>query len=244
MCAAGVAPAEREQRPLLVHCPEVEAVVGMRSGHEQLRSDDVESVGVVLRVSVQQLGVLIDLPEDDLAVEAARHDPVLRVLLHAQHIRQVTIVAVDRRHRAQVPDLQAAVVRRGVELIVLLVELAGGDRVSVAEEALDQFLIVQVPNAHQPILAAADEVLAVVGHGKRADLVEVALRVAVELAPHAKLSFLAGLNVPQEYAAVFRAGDQLPIARQPLKTSDCFLMALVESRLKLTTSVIIGDLME
>lgn len=73
-------------------------------------------------IIVQKLGVLINLPENALAIERARNNSVLGVGVQAKNIAVVAIVSVHVAHFSHAPDLEGAVRRHRVKLVVLFVE--------------------------------------------------------------------------------------------------------------------------
>lgn len=101
---------------------------------------------------VQQLRVLVDLPEDNLVVHRAGNDTVSRERLDAQNVAVMPVVRVHIGHLTEVPHLQGSVLGHCVELVILLVEGDAGDGVAVTEEAFHLRLVVDVPHAHHPVL--------------------------------------------------------------------------------------------
>jgi len=67
---------ECEYWALLVHDPEIEAIIRMRTCHEEMVVDDIQSISVMLRVFVEQLRIFIYLPEDNLAIKATTDDSI------------------------------------------------------------------------------------------------------------------------------------------------------------------------
>lgn len=116
----------------LIHYPQVHAVIGIRPCGEEVGVDYVQSIGAVLGVFVEELRVFVYLPEDYLAVEAAAHDSITRILRHGQDVRLVTVMRVHIHHFSDVPDFQTSVVGSSIELIVFAIERNSGDGVSMA----------------------------------------------------------------------------------------------------------------
>ena len=103
---------------------------------------------------VQELRVLIHLPEDDLIVHGAGHDAITTKAFDAVDFTVMTIMRVQVAHLSKVPDLECSVLRDSVELVILCVKSDACDTVTVAQELLNLRLIVDVPNAHNSILAS------------------------------------------------------------------------------------------
>jgi len=152
---------QAEHGPLLVHDPEVEAVVGVGPSDEEMVVYYIYGICVSLWAPVEELAVLVDLPEDHLAVEAATDDSVSGVLVQVENIGDMAIVRVHVHHLANVPYFQRPVIARCVELIVLFVEFDACDCVPMAHEGLDLLLVMDVPDADDSVLAAADHVLSI-----------------------------------------------------------------------------------
>jgi hypothetical protein len=145
----------------LIHYPQVNAVIGVGSSGEEVWVYYIQSVCVVLGVFVEELGVFVYLPEDYLAVQAATHDSVARILRHGQDVGLVAVMRVHVHHFSDVPDFQASVVASGIELIVVAIERNSGDGVSVTQERLNLHLVMNVPNSNDSVFASADQELTV-----------------------------------------------------------------------------------
>jgi hypothetical protein len=68
----------------------------------------------------------------------------------------MAIVRVHIGHLSDVPNFEASVIRHRVELIVLSIKLDGSYGVSVANESLYLFLVVNVPNSDDPIFSTTN----------------------------------------------------------------------------------------
>ena len=123
--------------------------------------DDIDGIGAPLRVLVEELAVLVDLPEDDLAVEAATDYAISRILIQARDVGDVAVVGVHVHHLSDVPHFEGAIIAHCIELIVLFVELDAGDRVAVTHKGLDLLLVVDVPDANASVLASTYHVLSI-----------------------------------------------------------------------------------
>ena len=73
-------------------------------------------------VLVKQLRVLIYLPEDDLVILTACDYSISRIKIYRVNIALVSIMGVHVCHLSQVPNLERAVVRDRIELIIFFVE--------------------------------------------------------------------------------------------------------------------------
>ena len=75
----------------------------------------------------------------------------------------MTIVRVHVSHLTNIPYFQASVIRDRIELIILSVKLNGCDGVSMSNKCLYLFLVVNVPDSDNSVLAATDQVLSISG---------------------------------------------------------------------------------
>lgn len=110
---------------------------------------------------VQELRVLVDFPENNLAVEAAAHDSVLGILLERQNVGLMTVVRVHIHHFSYVPDFEGSVVARSVKLVILFVKLDASDRISVPQKGLNLLLVMDIPNPHDSVFSSTNQELAV-----------------------------------------------------------------------------------
>lgn len=92
-----------EDWSLLVHDPKIKAVVGVRPCHKEMVVDDVKGICCVFLVLVEQLGVLIHLPEDNLSVEADTDDSVFRISLQIEDVCVMSVVRVHVHHFSDIP---------------------------------------------------------------------------------------------------------------------------------------------
>lgn len=116
---------------LLVHDPEVKSVL-IRSSHKILSVDYIQSVHGMQPARIKQLRVLINLPEDDLAVHGAGNDAIATETINGQDVAMVTVVGVQVGHLSEVPHFQCSILRNSVKLIVLCVEGHACDAVAMA----------------------------------------------------------------------------------------------------------------
>lgn len=153
---------------------------------------------------------------------------------------------VDWSHGSDVPDCERPVVGGCIEVVVLLIELTSRDRVSMAEERLDLFLVVQVPNSDYSVFASTDHVLSIVRDSKAAYFIEMAFSGPVEFLALTESHLGLALQVPKENLAVFRARHYPLVVWQPLHTSDGFFVAFHEGHFEVVhvLEILIGDLVE
>lgn len=165
---------------LFVHDPQIDGVVS-RPSQEELTVDHVQSVDSVELARVEQLGVLIDFPEDNLVVHSARDDSISRKRLDPVDVTVVAVVSVHVLHFPQIPHFHRPVLRHRVELVVLPIERDSRDRVTMAQKALHLCLVVDVPHSHESIFAPRNQVLAIWRDCSAEHLVVMASNGSVEL---------------------------------------------------------------
>jgi hypothetical protein len=214
---------EGKYRFLLVHDPQVQAVVRMGPCHEVMVVYHIQSISVVIRIFVKELRVLVDLPENNLPVKTARDDSVFGVLIQAQDIRLMAIVGVHVHHFPDIPYFHAPIVSCCVELIVFLIKLDACDSVFVPKEGLDLPLIVNVPNSYNSVFAAGDKVLSVRRNCESHDLIVMALDCFVKLFSLEK-HFGFGFDVPHYHVAIFGRSDNSLVIRHPFQMGNRLFM--------------------
>jgi hypothetical protein len=162
---------ETEDWTLLVHDPQVQTIVGVRPCYKEVVIDYVEGVCRVIWTLVEQLRVLIHFPEDDLAIETNTHHSVPRVGLQIIDVGLMAVVRIHAHHLSNIPNFQASIISNSIELIILLIKLNASNRISMSRECLYLFLIMNIPDPHDSILAATNKVLAIGRNREAADLV-------------------------------------------------------------------------
>jgi hypothetical protein len=159
--------------------------------------DDVQSVGIVLRVFVKQFAVLVNFPEDNLSVKSATDDSIFGVVVKHQYICLMAVMRVHVHHFADVPNFQTPVIRSCVKLIVLFVKLDPGNCVSMSHESLDLLLVVKVPDTHDSIFSSRHKVFTVWRNCASQYFIEVALHCSIELFSFEEHLFLT-FDIPHD----------------------------------------------
>ena len=96
---------KRENGLLLIHDPEIEAVVGMRSRNEEVIVYDVDGIGAMIYSSIDQLRILVYLPENDLSINATGNHSILGVVIDVQNAACMAVVRIHVQHFPDVPNL-------------------------------------------------------------------------------------------------------------------------------------------